>query len=69
MSIFTETQSLSVALTLSLHIKNIDFFFPCASQVWTFVSDNTQHLTPTPPTPQIHVTWQINGALVTFKWR
>lgn len=64
MSIFIETQSSSVALTLSLHIKNIDSLFPSASQVWTFVGDNSQHLKP-----QIHVTGQINGALVTFKWK
>lgn len=45
MSIFIETQSLSVALTFSLHIKNIDFllmFFFCV-QVWPCVVSNSSH--------------------------
>lgn len=43
MSIFIETQSLSVALTFSLHIKNIDFllmFFFCVP-VWPCVVGNS----------------------------
>lgn len=45
MSIFIETQSLSVALTFSLHIKNIDFlwmFFFCV-QVWPRLVRNSSH--------------------------
>lgn len=69
MSIFIETQSLSVALTLSLHIKNIDFLFPSVSHVWTFVGNNSQSHTHTRAQTYIYVAGQINDALVTLKWK